>query len=119
MSRGISIMRVVAIMLRSMRCRGVLMPCSRSDRLRAVDVTEKPRRRQRPSNGQQQRDQQQQNGTALHRVVRLTHANVSFGEASSRTEDTASLAAHRMMVPRSTAAPRSARLAVSSVLETG
>ena len=74
MSRGISMMRGVAIMLRSMRCRAMLMPCSRSDRLRTVDVTEKPDRRQRPSNGQQQRDQQQQSRTALHRIVRLTHA---------------------------------------------
>ena len=74
MSRGISIMCVVAIMLRSMRCRASLIPCSRSDRPRTVDVTEEPDRRQRPSNGQQQRDQQQQSGTALHRSVRLTHA---------------------------------------------
>jgi hypothetical protein len=59
-------MRLMRPVRRSVMGRIVLMARHRSHRLSAVDVTKEPDRCQRPSNGQQQRDEEQQNRIALH-----------------------------------------------------
>lgn len=67
-------MRLVRLVLRSVMSQVVVLVAGhRRDRLSAVDVTKEPNGCQRPSNGQQKRDEQKQSGMTLHPTFRLSH----------------------------------------------
>jgi hypothetical protein len=66
-------MRLLRFMLGSVMGRIVLMARHRSHRLSTVEVTKEPDGCQRPSNGQQERDEEQQNGRVLHPASKLSH----------------------------------------------
>ena len=64
-------MRPGRFVLRSVMSLVMLMARHRSRGLRTVDMAEEPDRRQRALEGQQERDQQQQTGKALHQATKI------------------------------------------------
>ena len=66
-------MRLIRVVLGTVMVRIVVLARHRSHRLCMVDVAKEPDRCQRASNGQQERDEEQQNGIALHSAIKLSH----------------------------------------------
>jgi hypothetical protein len=65
--------RLINLMVRCVMSCVMMMSIHRSDETRVIDMAKQASGSQRPANGQQESDQQQQEGTAFHRLNRLPH----------------------------------------------
>jgi hypothetical protein len=71
---GVAMTRLINLMVRCVMSCVMMMSIHRSDETRVIDMAKQASGSQRPANGQQESDQQQQEGTAFHRLNRLPHA---------------------------------------------